>query len=68
MTRPVSVRDSDGSAWYRQSDGTYRMRRGDGAWSSSYVGWSLELIERDFGPLMSKAFDDNQGSWHLRKS
>jgi hypothetical protein len=61
MTQPTNVRDDDGSQWVLQGDGTYRMRTASGAWSTSYVGYTLQQIIDSFGPLISKTYDDDHG-------
>lgn len=61
MTEPISLRDSDGSQWIRQTDGTYRMRRGDGTWSKYLLGYSVAQIDTEYGPILSKMFEDHRG-------
>jgi hypothetical protein len=56
----ISFRDVDGSQWVIQSDGTYRMRNGDGSWSTSFLGMTVDQIAEEFGPLRSKQYSDDR--------
>lgn len=61
--QPYTVRDGDGSLWYLQTDGTYRIRNGStGEWSKRWQGYKLEQIAEQFDGILSRSYDEDRES------
>lgn len=65
MTQPSIVRDSDGSQWFLQSDGTYKIRSTNRFVESTHQGYSLDQIREEFG-IIGQTFDTPQGDQDYR--